>query len=119
MKETGRVDKGWGYEEIWVTNDLYCSKYMVFPKSGNKFSMHFHKDKDETWTVLNGSFTVRYIDTQNADLYELELKKGDRFHNPPLQPHQLIATEDNSIMLEVSTPDSVEDNYRIAPGDSQ
>ena len=34
-------------------------------------------------------------------------------------PHQLIAMEDNSIIIEVSTPDSVEDNYRIAKGDNQ
>jgi hypothetical protein len=27
--------------------------------------------------------------------------------------------EDNSIIVEVSTPDSVEDNFRIFPGDSQ
>jgi mannose-6-phosphate isomerase-like protein (cupin superfamily) len=119
MRQTGRVEKGWGYEEIWATNDLYCSKYMVFPKAGNKFSMHFHKEKDETWHVLNGSFKVRYIDTTNATMIEEELQKGSVFYNPPLQPHQLIALEDDSIILEVSTPDSVEDNYRIAPGDSQ
>jgi hypothetical protein len=34
-------------------------------------------------------------------------------------PHQLIALDDNSSITEVSTPDSVEDNYRIIPGDSQ
>jgi hypothetical protein len=34
-------------------------------------------------------------------------------------PHQLEALEDGSSITEVSTPDSVEDNYRIIPGDSQ
>ena len=34
-------------------------------------------------------------------------------------PHQLVAIEDDSIIIEVSTPDSVEDNYRIGKGDSQ
>ena len=29
---------------------------MVFTKKGNKFSMHFHKEKDETWFVNKGSF---------------------------------------------------------------
>jgi hypothetical protein len=37
----------------------------------------------------------------------------------PGYPHQLQAAEDNSIIVEVSTPDSIEDNYRVAPGDSQ
>jgi len=41
------------------------------------------------------------------------------WHNPPLQPHQLEALEDGSSITEVSTPDSVEDNHRIIPGDSQ
>jgi hypothetical protein len=34
-------------------------------------------------------------------------------------PHQLVCMEPGSSVTEVSTPDSVEDNYRIAPGDSQ
>lgn len=115
----GKVDKGWGYELIWATNDKYCGKIMVFEKVGSKFSMHFHKDKDETWFVNNGRFKVRWIDTKEAKLFEKELKDGDTWHNPPLQPHQLEALEPMSSITEVSTPDSVEDNFRIIPGDSQ
>ena len=115
----GTVEKGWGYEVIWATNDKYCGKILVFNKKGAKFSMHFHKDKDETWFVNNGKFMLNYIDTNTAQLYQKELKEGDTWHNPPLQPHQLVALEDGSSITEVSTPDSVEDNYRITPGDSQ
>jgi len=43
---------------------------------------------------------------------------GDTWHNPPLLPHQLICVEEGTI-IEVSTPDSVEDNYRVGKGDSQ
>lgn len=116
---SGVVKKGWGYELIWATNDKYCGKIMVFEKVGAKFSMHFHREKDETWFVNSGKFKVRWIDCTNATLYEKELKEGDTWHNPPLQPHQLIALVENSSITEVSTPDSVEDNYRITPGDSQ
>ena len=28
----GKVDKGWGYELIWATNDKYCGKIMIFEK---------------------------------------------------------------------------------------
>jgi|TARA_B110000438_G_scaffold69970_1_gene70231 quercetin dioxygenase-like cupin family protein len=115
----GTVEKGWGYEVIWATNDKYCGKILVFNKKGAKFSMHFHKDKDETWFVNNGKFMLNYIDTNTAQLYQKELKEGDTWHNPPLQPHQLVALEDGSSITEVSTPDSVEDNYRLMPGDSQ
>jgi len=115
----GKVKKGWGYEFIFATNEKYCGKLMVFTKVGNKFSMHFHREKDETWFVNRGKFTVKCIDTKTANIIEHELKEGDVWHNPPLLPHQLIALEDNSTIFEVSTADSVEDNYRIFPGDSQ
>lgn len=115
----GHVTKGWGYELIWATNDKYCGKIMVFEKVGAKFSMHFHNEKDETWFVNSGKFKVRWIDTSNAMMFEKELNEGDTWHNPPLQPHQLEALEPNSSITEVSTPDSVEDNYRLIPGDSQ
>ena len=115
----GVVQKGWGYELIWATNEKYCGKIMVFEKVGAKFSMHFHKEKDETWFVNSGKFIVRWIDTEKAQIFQKELNEGDTWHNPPLQPHQLEAVVANSSVTEVSTPDSVEDNYRIIPGDSQ
>jgi mannose-6-phosphate isomerase-like protein (cupin superfamily) len=92
---------------------------MVFEKVGAKFSMHVHKEKDETWFVNSGVFKVAYIDTKDSTLYEKELKEGEVWRNPPLQPHQLICLTKEGSVTEVSTPDSVEDNYRISPGDSQ
>jgi len=115
----GHVKKGWGYELIWATNEKYCGKIMVFEKVGAKFSMHFHNEKDETWFVNSGRFKVRWIDTKDATIFEKELKEGDTWHNPPLQPHQLEALDPMSSVTEVSTPDSVEDNFRLIPGDSQ
>ena len=56
---------------------------------------------------------------KTADMETSVLTKGETWRNYPLVPHQLIAMEDNSIIIEVSTPDSVEDNYRIFKGDSQ
>lgn len=117
MRLQGKVEKGWGAEEIWATNDQYCGKFMHF-NQGAKFSMHFHAQKDETWYVLSGSFTVRTVDTTNATEHEQDLNPGDVWHNPPLVPHQLICRVAGTI-VEVSTADSVEDNYRIRPGDSQ
>jgi mannose-6-phosphate isomerase-like protein (cupin superfamily) len=113
----GFVEKGWGSENIWATNDKYCGKLMNF-NTGAKFSMHFHSEKEETWYVLSGQFQVRYIDTKTADQYLENLGPGDVWHNPPLLPHQLICHEAGTI-IEVSTPDSVEDNYRVGKGDSQ
>lgn len=117
MRLEGFVPKGWGSENIWATNDKYCGKLMNF-HAGARFSMHFHKEKDETWYVLNGIFMVKYIDTKTAAQHEKLLQPGDVWHNPPCLPHQLVCLEKGTI-IEVSTPDSVEDNYRVLPGDSQ
>lgn len=114
---SGFVGKGWGHELIWATNEKYCGKLMQFATDA-KFSMHFHSEKDETWYVLSGKFIVKFIDTQTAKINELPLNAGDTWHNPPLLPHQLYCIEEGTI-IEVSTADSVEDNYRVLPGDSQ
>jgi hypothetical protein len=113
----GFVEKGWGHEFIFATNDKYCGKLLKFNKDA-RFSMHFHSEKDETWFVLSGRFLVKYIDTKDASQHEIELKEGDVWHNPPMFPHQVICLEEG-ILIEVSTPDSVEDNYRVGKGDSQ
>lgn len=113
----GRVEKGWGHEEIWASNDKYCGKLMHF-NTGAKFSMHFHAEKDESWYVLSGKFVVRWIVTEDASVKERELDPGNTWHNQPLVPHQIICMEAGTI-IEVSTPDSIEDNYRVAKGDSQ
>jgi len=113
----GFVEKGWGHELIWATNDKYCGKLLNF-NSSSKFSMHFHKEKIETWFVLEGKFIVRWIDTANADMHEKELNAGDTWHNDILVPHQIECVEQGTI-IEVSTADSVEDNYRVHKGDSQ
>lgn len=117
MRLNGRVEKGWGFEDIWVTSDKYCSKFMHF-NEGAKFSMHFHAMKEETWYVLQGKFLVNWIDTNTAERHTREIGMGDIIHNPPLTPHQLVCVE-AGIILEVSTPDSIEDNYRVEPGNSQ
>ena len=117
MRLDGFVEKGWGSELIWATNDKYCGKFMTF-HAGAKFSMHFHKDKEETWYIQSGRFIVRWIDTITAKVHEKELRKGAVWHNFPCMPHQLECIETGTV-IEVSTPDSVEDNYRVMPGDSQ
>ena len=113
----GFVEKGWGHELIWATNDKYCGKLLNF-NEGAKFSMHFHAEKDESWLVLPGLFDVLYIDTNDATVKKRTLRKMETMRIEPLVPHQIICLQQGTI-IEVSTPDSVEDNYRVAKGDSQ
>jgi mannose-6-phosphate isomerase-like protein (cupin superfamily) len=115
--EEGIVEKGWGREVIFATNDLYCGKLLQF-KNDTKCSMHFHSQKDETWYVLSGKFIVHWIDTTTSEIHKKELNPSSIWRNKPLVPHQLECLEEGTI-IEVSTPDSIKDNFRVLPGNSQ
>lgn len=113
MQLKGKVEKTWGYENIFVTNNRYTGKFMEFSKAGNRTSMHFHVEKHETWYVMSGKFEIKLTDTAHGTISSITLIPGDTLPIEPLKPHQIIALEDNSVILEISTPDSVEDNYRL------
>ena len=118
IKQPKRVEKKWGYE-LWVHNDAdYCGKLLVFTKSGNKFSMHYHMIKDETWYVNKGLFIYRWIDTETAETIEQKLIPGDVVRQLPGQPHQLEALVEGEV-FEVSTEHFDSDSYRVWRGDSQ
>jgi mannose-6-phosphate isomerase-like protein (cupin superfamily) len=108
-----RVEKQWGHE-LWIHNDSqYCGKLLVFTNSGNKFSMHYHMLKNETWYVQEGVFQFDWIDTESAERCYTQLQKGDVVYIEKGLPHQLTALTDNSIVFEVSTQHFDEDSYRI------
>ena len=111
------VPKGWGNELIIENNEMYCGKLLRF-KSNCRFSMHYHMNKDETWYVQKGKFVYRWIDTENADMNESILRKGDVVRQRPGQPHQLMALTDG-LIFEVSTQHKDSDSYRVIKGDNQ
>ena len=108
-----RVEKKWGYE-LWIHNDTdYCGKLLVFTKSGNKFSMHYHMIKDETWYVQKGAFQFDWIDTENGERCYTQIQKGDVIEIKKGLPHQLTALTEEATIFEVSTQHFDEDSYRI------
>jgi len=108
-----RVDKKWGYE-LWIHNDTdYCGKLLVFSKSGNKFSMHYHMIKDETWYVQKGAFQFDWIDTENGERCYTQIQEGDVIEIKKGLPHQLTALTEEATVFEVSTQHFDEDSYRI------
>jgi mannose-6-phosphate isomerase-like protein (cupin superfamily) len=117
VSKAEKVLKNWGYELIIENNENYCGKILHFNKD-SKFSMHFHIKKHETWYINSGKFLFKYIDTNNADLHEIQLGEGNVVVLNPGQPHQLIALEESEI-FEVSTKHYDEDSYRVFKGDSQ
>jgi mannose-6-phosphate isomerase-like protein (cupin superfamily) len=108
-----RVEKKWGYE-LWIHNDTdYCGKLLIFNKSGDKFSMHYHMIKDETWYVQNGAFQFDWIDTENGERCYTQIQKGDIVEIKKGLPHQLTALIDEATIFEVSTQHFDEDSYRV------
>jgi mannose-6-phosphate isomerase-like protein (cupin superfamily) len=108
-----KVEKKWGYE-LWIHNNTdYCGKLLVFTKSGNKFSMHYHMIKDETWYVQKGAFQFDWIDTENGERCYTQIQEGDVIEIKKGLPHQLTALTEEATVFEVSTQHFDEDSYRI------
>jgi mannose-6-phosphate isomerase len=99
--EPRRVDKPWGYELIWAHTDAYVGK-VLFVKAGERLSLQYHEQKDESWLVQSGRAKLE-LGAVGGSLEELEIAAGDAFHYAPGTVHRITAIEDTSI-LEVSTP---------------
>jgi hypothetical protein len=119
LQQPGKVDKGWGFEIVFASNDKYCGKLLVFEKIGAKTSLVFHKEKTKSWFVNAGKFKVTYIDVSSGEIKQSELSEGQTAEFAQLGPHQIEALMPNSVIFEVGTADYVEDRFRLAPGDSQ
>lgn len=119
LQQTGKIDKGWGFEIIFANNDRYCGKLLVFERAGAKTSLVFHKEKRKSWFVNAGKFRVKYIDVATGEVKEAVLEEGKTADFAELGPHQVEALVANSIIFEVGTADYVEDRFRLAPGDTQ
>lgn len=117
INSVGKIEKGWGSEEIWASNEYYCGKFLNF-NTDAKFSMHFHRKKIETWYCISGKFEIETIDTDDAQLTSHRFLPGMVWTNDRLEPHRIICIEKGTIM-EVSTADDPKDNYRVLKGDSQ
>jgi quercetin dioxygenase-like cupin family protein len=108
-----RVDKPWGHESIWAVSERYVGK-LLFIRAGERLSLQYHVQKDETVYVLSGKmvFEVGPVGGPRDDLI---LKPGDAFRITPHTVHRMIAIEDTQV-LEASTPElddvvRLEDKY--------
>jgi mannose-6-phosphate isomerase-like protein (cupin superfamily) len=119
LQQTGKNDKGWGFEIVFANNDKYCGKLLVFEKAGAKTSLVFHKEKAKSWFINAGRFKVTFIDVTTGEIKQSELGEGQTADFGPLGPHQIEALDDNSMIFEVGTADYVEDRFRLSPGDTQ
>ena len=97
------VKKEWG-KEIWLVNRGYCGKKLILNK-GYRCSMHYHKNKDETFYVLKGKVLMEIGNKKYVML------PGNSILIEPNTKHRFTGLEDSEIM-EFSTHHEDSDSYR-------
>lgn len=110
-----RIDKPWGYEIHWVSEDRpYMGKVLHINES-KRLSLQVHDQKQESWFILNGRAKVIWDNTK-GELIETELEQGKGYSCELGQRHRLVGITDCDV-LEVSTPEigttfRLEDDYK-------
>ncbi len=98
------VEKAWGSEQWIANNKKYCGKILNL-KQGFKCSRHLHKEKDETFYLLEGKVA---LELGNKTIL---LKPGDSAHVQQNTLHSFAGLEDSRI-IEFSTTHLDADSYR-------
>jgi len=109
----GIIEQTWGYELVWASNELYCSKLLVFNVANAQTRLIFHKQKDKSWFVNVGSFKLTYIDITNGKTFQKVLNEGEVFNIPPSLPHQIELIGNNGSISEVGTADIDDDTFYL------
>lgn len=95
-----------GLIECWIANEAaagYCAKYM-FLSDGQECPSHHHKVKHETFFIVRGRFSVKLDGKRRV------LKEGQSLAIPPGRVHSFRGIGE-ALMLELSMPCEVHDNY--------
>ena len=97
------IDKPWGYEEIWAKTSDYVGKILHI-NEGQRLSLQYHREKEETVRVLSGVLEVVYSRHQDGQLKSIILREGEIFHVVPMTVHRFCASQGTDVeLLEVST----------------
>lgn len=103
----------YGLAENWIANDTeagYCGKYL-FIQEGQTCPRHRHKLKKETFFILRGRVRLWYDGKYHI------LAPGDSLTIERWIDHDFTGLED-ALILEVSQPTLVHDNYFTEKGTS-
>lgn len=102
----GRFDRV-GLIEYWIANELdagYCGKYLfVFDKQ--QCPAHSHRVKHETFHVVRGCLGV------TLEGRSIMLRSGQTLPVPPGQVHSFQGDGGSCLLLELSMPCDIRDNY--------
>jgi D-lyxose ketol-isomerase len=110
------VSKAWGSER-WLTNEAeYCGKILTL-QPGHMCSKHYHRNKAESFSVLEGWVRVEVWPEVGKEgppeRLELIGYGSGTLCLPPLTPHRFWAMINTAKMIEVSTHHEDSDSYRL------
>jgi mannose-6-phosphate isomerase-like protein (cupin superfamily) len=98
-----RIEKPWGWEDLWTPEGLPYAGKLLHIRAGARLSLQSHDGKTETWMLLRGEACVLWDDL-NGDLVETVLQPGCGYTCAPGQRHRLVGVTDCDI-VEVSSPE--------------
>ena len=106
-----RVEKPWGYEDIWAETQGYVGK-LLHINAGHRLSKQYHEVKEETVYVIKGTL---YNYEEDGSI--TKITAGKTFHVNVGQIHRFGAAETSVELIEVSTPHledvaRLEDDYK-------
>jgi NDP-sugar pyrophosphorylase family protein len=96
--------KPWGYEKVQIITELYLLKELYI-REGYQSSYHFHKNKDETMLIMQGTGYIEF------DARKEYFETGDTIHIKPYEKHTIVASTD-TVLYEASTP-FLDDTTRV------
>lgn len=111
----GFVKKTWGTEIWFANNDLYCGKLLTVEpdKWSSEGNFHFHKIKDETFFVIEGSLWLDIGDDKTGDHQRLHLYENDSYRVMPGVRHRFTSARSSVCrFIEASTHHDEKDSYR-------
>jgi len=113
MKPINFVEKKWG-SETWVVNELQYAGKLMTVSPGHSCSLHFHKNKMETFYVLEGVLKLSLYDWERCETHDFILNPGECYTLSPMTPHSFSThTNETCKFIEFSTFHDDADTYRL------
>lgn len=96
MSQKGKIEKSWGFEGLFVSEDKYAAKILII-REGESTPYLYNKIREKTVFVLQGIVIITLDDSSGL------LNEGERKHIPPKTKHKLHAIQGDATIIEVGT----------------
>ena len=105
----------WGFEIRCVNTELYCSKFLVLTNPHVMSSLHYHKEKDETFCIMSGEVNIEVQEIDSTPVSRI-YTAGMQVRIKPGVRHRVYAHSSQAVILETSTHHEDADTYRVIEG---